>query len=170
MGYAYDTDQTQLCSPKSKLIRTHSRDTDITLSGRTVNRCGAPRGGLPWILWGNPCCQPEFTKKWLAADGLRCQRVFSLVHGCPSQDWYSLRSGWLQPGFVVSGYSLLCTDVRPRVGIHSGVLVEEGWITRARGCSGISLGGVPVLSSVLLDASYRDIKARRCQMRATVAF
>ena len=44
------------------------------------------------------------------------------VHGfsgeTPVVNRGSLRSGRLQTDFVFSGYALLCTDVRPKVGIH----------------------------------------------------
>ena len=84
MGYAYDTDQTQICSPDTKLIRIHTPDADITLSTWTVNRCGTP---------------------WIPGEAAVVDRG-------------SLKSGWLQSGFVVSGYALLRADVRPRNGIH----------------------------------------------------
>ena len=57
-------------------------------------------------------------------------RGFSGV--APVVDRGSLRSGWLQAGLVVSGYALLCTDVRPRVSSHSVILIKEGWLPRAR--------------------------------------
>ena len=85
MGYAYHTDQTQMCGPGTKLIRIYTQDAEITLSVRTVNRCRPPRSGCPRIS----CCRQGFTKKWLAADRPRCQRVCSLVHGYPSQGWCS---------------------------------------------------------------------------------
>ena len=51
-------------------------------------------------------------KKWLDTARFRCQRACSLVHGCPSQGWYSLSK---------------------KVGYH-----VHGWPNfEARGCSGI---------------------------------
>ena len=38
MGYAYDTDQTQIRSRGTKLIRIHTQDAEITLSMWMVNR------------------------------------------------------------------------------------------------------------------------------------
>ena len=90
MGYGYDTDQTQICSPGTKLTRIHTQNADITLSMWTVNRCVAPRSGCPRIPWRSSYCRPRFANKWLAAHRYRCQRVCSLVHGCSSQGWYSL--------------------------------------------------------------------------------
>ena len=45
MGYVYDTDQTQIARPGTKLIKIHTHDADTTLSVWMVNRCGAPRSG-----------------------------------------------------------------------------------------------------------------------------
>ena len=105
MWYAYDTHQTQICSPGTKLIRIHTQDADIVLSGWTISRSSMGRGysGEAHVV-----------------------------------DRGSLRSGWLQTGLVVSGYALVCTDVRPRVDNYSIVLIKKGSLPRAQGCSGFS--------------------------------
>ena len=62
------------------------------------------------------------------------------VRGCsgeaPGVIRGSLRHGWLQTGVAVSGDALWCTVVRSRVGNNFISLIHEGWLTRARGCSG----------------------------------
>ena len=103
MGYAYDTDQIQICSSGTKLNRINIQDDDIILSMWTVNRLGLHEADIRGFSGG-------------ASDVDRCK----------------LRSGWMQTGFVVSGYALLCTDVRRRIGNHSIVLIKKGWIPRAR--------------------------------------
>ena len=96
-GYAYDTDQTQLCNPGTKLIRVHTHDADIVPSVWRVKRCWAPRSACPRILWGNSYCRPG-----------------------------SLKRGWLQTGVVVSGDAFSCTYVCPRVENHSISIINEG--------------------------------------------
>ena len=115
MGYAYDTVQTQICSPGTKLIRLHTRDADITLSVWRVNRCGVPQNAWPRIP---RIVDQGFAKKWLAA---RCQRVYSLVHGCPSQGLYSLSK---KDGYHEHGWSNFkawgCTAGLSRLTYHDG--------------------------------------------------
>ena len=53
---------------------------------------------------------------WLIDVGLHGADARGFSGEAPVVDRGSLRSGWLQTGLVFSGYALLCTDVRPRVG------------------------------------------------------
>ena len=71
---------------------------------------------------------------WLIDVGLHGADIRGFYGEAPAVDRGSLRSGWLQTDLVVSGYALLCTDVRPSpsVGIHSMVLIKEGWLPRVR--------------------------------------
>ena len=62
---------------------------------------------------------------WLIDVGLYGADYRGFPGEAPVVDRGSLRSRWLQTGLVVSGYALLCTDVRPRVGNHFTVLIKE---------------------------------------------
>ena len=69
---------------------------------------------------------------WLIDEGLHGADIRRFSGGAPIADRGTLRSGWLQTDLVVRGYALLCTDVRPGIGIHSVVLIKEGWLPRTR--------------------------------------
>ena len=96
---------------------------------------------------------------WLIDVGLHGGDAREFSGEAPVVDQGSLRNGWLQTGLGVSGYALLCTDVRPSVGIHSAT-----WLSRITGHTKLFL--LPVLPG----ANDRSSKARCCQMRATVTF